>query len=134
MRHPNKVDATYRLVKESSFNMVSKTIRCAKKVAAKTDSKVVEHRGNRHRRSEEARIAILEAADNLLVERGFTALTMEGIAAAAGVAKQTIYRWWRSKTEVLMDALLEDVAEGSFICLAWQRCWHFPIPAPSSAP
>ena len=94
--------------------MVSKTIRCAKKVAAKTDSKVVEHRGNRHRRSEEARIAILEAADNLLVERGFTALTMEGIAAAAGVAKQTIYRWWRSKTEVLMDALLEDVAEGSF--------------------
>ena len=70
-----------------------------------------EHRGNRHGRSEAARVAILEAADNLLVERGFAGVTMEGIAAAAGVAKQTIYRWWRSKTDVLMDAFLDDVAE-----------------------
>jgi AcrR family transcriptional regulator len=93
--------------------MVSKSSRAAKKTAPKTAPPVVEHRGNRHGRSEEARTAILEAADNLLVERGFAALTMEGIAAAAGVAKQTIYRWWRSKTDVLMDALLEDVAEGS---------------------
>ena len=70
------------------------------------------HRGNRHGRSEEARTAVLEAADNLLVERGFAGVTMEGIAAAAGVAKQTIYRWWKSKTDVLMDAFLEDVAQG----------------------
>jgi AcrR family transcriptional regulator len=37
---------------------------------------------------------------------------MEGIAVAAGVAKQTIYRWWKSKTDVLMDAFLEDVVQG----------------------
>jgi AcrR family transcriptional regulator len=30
---------------------------------------------------------------------------------AAGVAKQTIYRWWDSKTDILMDALLADAAE-----------------------
>jgi AcrR family transcriptional regulator len=69
------------------------------------------HRGNRHGRSEPARLAILAAADDLLVERGFAGLTMEGIAARAGVAKQTIYRWWPSKTAVLLDAYGDDAAE-----------------------
>ncbi|HEX3984446.1 MAG TPA: TetR/AcrR family transcriptional regulator, partial [Acidisoma sp.] len=36
---------------------------------------------------------------------------IEGIAARAGVAKQTIYRWWTSKTAILFDALLTDAAE-----------------------
>ncbi|HEX3362000.1 MAG TPA: TetR/AcrR family transcriptional regulator [Solirubrobacterales bacterium] len=60
------------------------------------------------RRNEEARLAVLRAADELLVERGFGAVTVEGIAARAGVAKQTIYRWWPSKVEVLLDTLVED--------------------------
>jgi AcrR family transcriptional regulator len=67
--------------------------------------------GNRHGRSEEARVAVLEAADDLLAERGFANVTIEGIAARAGVAKQTIYRWWNSKTGILFDALLTDAAE-----------------------
>ncbi|WP_432206426.1 TetR/AcrR family transcriptional regulator [Mycobacterium paraffinicum] len=69
------------------------------------------HRGNRHGRSDAAREAILRAADDLLAEKGFAAVTVEGIAKAAGVAKQTVYRWWNSKTEVLMDAFLEDAAD-----------------------
>jgi AcrR family transcriptional regulator len=69
------------------------------------------HHGNRHGRSEEARVAVLQAADDLLVERGFAGLTVEGIAAAAGVAKQTIYRWWPSKTEILFDAYILDATE-----------------------
>jgi len=69
------------------------------------------HRGNRHGRSEQARQAVLEAADDLLVEKGFAQLTIEGIAQRAGVAKQTIYRWWPSKTDVLFDAFLLDAAE-----------------------
>lgn len=68
------------------------------------------HRGNRHGRSDAAREAVLRAADDLLVEKGFAGVTVEGIARAAGVAKQTVYRWWSSKTEVLMDAFLEDAA------------------------
>ncbi|MFL0179025.1 TetR/AcrR family transcriptional regulator [Mycobacterium sp. SMC-15] len=68
------------------------------------------HRGNRHGRSEAAREAILHAADDLLAEKGFAGVTVEGIAKAAGVAKQTVYRWWSSKTDVLMDAFLEDAA------------------------
>jgi AcrR family transcriptional regulator len=51
---------------------------------------------------------VLHAADDLLAERGFAGLTIEGIAARAGVAKQTIYRWWPSKVEVLLDTLIED--------------------------
>jgi AcrR family transcriptional regulator len=69
------------------------------------------HHGNRHGRSEEARMAVLEAADDLLVERGFASVTIEGIAARAGVAKQTIYRWWPSKIDILFDSLVTDAAE-----------------------
>ncbi|GIM93664.1 TetR/AcrR family transcriptional regulator [Paractinoplanes toevensis] len=69
------------------------------------------HRGNRHGRSEEARLAVLQAADDLLVEHGFARLTVEAIAQRAGVAKQTIYRWWPSKTDILLDAFITDAAE-----------------------
>jgi AcrR family transcriptional regulator len=63
------------------------------------------------RRSDRARVAVLHAADDLLVERGYAGVTIEGIAARAGVAKQTIYRWWPSKFEILMDTFLEDAAD-----------------------
>ncbi|MEA5362625.1 TetR/AcrR family transcriptional regulator [Amycolatopsis sp., V23-08] len=64
------------------------------------------HSGNR--RDDAARLAVLHAADDLLVEHGFGALTVEAIARRAGVAKQTIYRWWPSKVEILLDTLIED--------------------------
>jgi len=67
------------------------------------------HSGNR--RDETARLAVLHAADDLLVEQGFSALTVEAIARRAGVAKQTIYRWWSSKVEILLDTLIEDSAK-----------------------
>ncbi|GAA1181060.1 AcrR family transcriptional regulator [Kitasatospora gansuensis] len=58
------------------------------------------------RRSERSRQAILTAAAELVTELGYARLTIEAIAARAGVGKQTIYRWWPSKGAVVFDALL----------------------------
>ncbi|MET9551409.1 TetR/AcrR family transcriptional regulator [Streptomyces sp. NPDC006645] len=78
---------------------------------AGADRTARQHHGNRHGRSERARQAVLEAADGLLVEKGFAGVTIEGIATSAGVAKQTIYRWWSTKTDILLDAFLQDATE-----------------------
>ncbi|MFG3283707.1 TetR/AcrR family transcriptional regulator [Streptomyces sp. NPDC048111] len=66
------------------------------------------------RRSERSRRAIYDAALALVGEAGYGRTTIEGIAARAGVGKQTIYRWWPSKAEVLLEAFLargEQAAE-----------------------
>ncbi|MEV0242826.1 TetR/AcrR family transcriptional regulator [Streptomyces sp. NPDC050674] len=59
------------------------------------------------RRSDKSRRAIYDAALALVVEVGYPKTTIEGIAARAGVGKQTIYRWWPSKADVLMEAFLD---------------------------
>ena len=59
-------------------------------------------------RSEDARLAVLHAADDLLVEQGYAAMTMKGIAERAGVGRQTVYRWWSSKAEILLEASAAD--------------------------
>jgi AcrR family transcriptional regulator len=73
------------------------------------------------KRSEEARKAILAAALELTADAGYAALTTEGIAARSGSGKQTIYRWWQSKDDVLLEAFADRAElhvpvkdEGSF--------------------
>ena len=83
-----------------------------------------EHPGSEHpgserpgrKRSEQSRLAILSAAYELVGEIGYARLTIEGIAARAGTGKQTIYRWWPSKADVVLDAL------------ATKADLHIPIP------
>ncbi|MEV6548054.1 TetR/AcrR family transcriptional regulator [Streptomyces sp. NPDC051597] len=59
------------------------------------------------RRSERSRRAIYDAALSLVGEAGYARTTIEGIAARAGVGKQTIYRWWPSKAAVLLEAFVD---------------------------
>ncbi|GAB2998008.1 TetR/AcrR family transcriptional regulator [Saccharothrix stipae] len=47
------------------------------------------------------------AAMELVEALGYSRLTIEAVAARAGVGKQTIYRWWPSKGPLLFDAILE---------------------------
>ncbi|WP_030192548.1 TetR/AcrR family transcriptional regulator [Streptomyces sp. NRRL S-87] len=61
---------------------------------------------NAARRNQASRRAILTAAFDLAGELGYGKLSIEAIAARAGVGKQTIYRWWPSKGAVLFDAFL----------------------------
>ena len=57
-------------------------------------------------RSQEADRAILSATVDLLAERGLDAITIEEIAARAGVGKATIYRRWSSKGLLALDAFV----------------------------
>lgn len=63
------------------------------------------------RRSERSRRAVLDAAAKLLTERGYTAITTEGIAAEAHVGKATIYRWWPTKAAIFMELYAELARE-----------------------
>ena len=64
-------------------------------------------------RSEVAKQAILRAARDLLTEGGPGAVTMEAVAARAGVGKPTVYRWWPDRHAVAMAALIETDATRS---------------------
>ncbi|GAA2978234.1 TetR/AcrR family transcriptional regulator [Streptomyces drozdowiczii] len=59
------------------------------------------------RRSESSRRATLDAALDLCTEKGYGRVTIEAIAARAGVSKKTIYRWWPSKSAILLEAFTE---------------------------
>src|SRR5260370_6933448 len=56
-------------------------------------------------RSEPAHRALLEAALREFVARGYEAMSLEAIAAAAGVSKLTLYRRWDSKLALVREVL-----------------------------
>jgi AcrR family transcriptional regulator len=59
-------------------------------------------------RSELIHHAILEATRDLLIENGYARLSMDRVAARAGVGKQTVYRRWPSKAPLVTDAILDS--------------------------
>ncbi|HEV2637054.1 MAG TPA: TetR/AcrR family transcriptional regulator [Actinocrinis sp.] len=56
-------------------------------------------------RSERAKVAVLDAASELLVTGGIDAVTMEAIAARSKVSKATLYKWWPSRAHVMLESL-----------------------------
>lgn len=67
-------------------------------------------------RSEEARLAILRSALDLLGKNGFADLKIEEVAADANVGKATVYRWWPKKAALIADAFASSTT----------RRLHFP--------
>jgi AcrR family transcriptional regulator len=62
-------------------------------------------------RSERARQAILQAAGELLLTGAGGEVSMDALAAHAGVSKATIYRWWPDREALALDALYEQWAD-----------------------
>lgn len=67
-------------------------------------------------RSEQAHSAILRSTLKLLGQNGFSELTIESVAAQAGVGKATVYRWWPNKAALIADAFASSTT----------RKLHFP--------
>ncbi|MGW4248563.1 TetR/AcrR family transcriptional regulator [Nocardia sp. NPDC004722] len=57
--------------------------------------------------------AILDATFELVVSKGYGKLTIEAIAAKAGVGKQTIYRWWPSKGAIALEAINDRIGSAT---------------------
>jgi AcrR family transcriptional regulator len=79
--------------------MTRASLRRVKSRAARTA-----HTGSR--RNDAAQRAILGAAAELLADGQGAQITVAAIAERAAVGKQTIYRWWPSKSAVLLDAMI----------------------------
>jgi len=62
-------------------------------------------------RTERVNAAIRDAVVHLLLEVGYAGLTMEGVAARAGVHRTTLYRRWPNREELLLDVLLRHTEE-----------------------
>ncbi len=71
-------------------------------------------------RSEQARLAILRSTLKILGREGFSDLTIENVAAQAGVGKATVYRWWPNKAALIADAFASSTT----------RSLHFPHAPP----
>lgn len=58
--------------------------------------------------------AILDATRALLVEHGYAGVSMDKVAANAGVATQTVYRRWPSKAPLVAEAVMKATALAAF--------------------
>ncbi len=67
------------------------------------------------KRDDAARRRILDATRDLICEHGPGRVTINQITASAHVGKQTIYRWWPSRSALVVDALADLVEEQAFI-------------------
>jgi len=59
--------------------------------------------GLRERRHLETKQLLVETAFELFVERGFTNVSMEEVAQAAGVSRSTLYRRFPTKEDLVLD-------------------------------
>jgi len=63
------------------------------------------------KRSAEVEAAILDATIELLSTQSLREITSDSIAQKAGVSKATIYKWWKNKSQVALDAFLSRISQ-----------------------
>lgn len=63
-------------------------------------------------RARAKRHQICAGAQRLFIERGFAGTSTDAIAAEAGVSKQTLYAYYPSKEDLLVDVLRQFIGEG----------------------
>jgi AcrR family transcriptional regulator len=62
-------------------------------------------------RAEDSRQKILDAAFSLIVASGYDSMTVEAVARTAQVGKSTIYRWWRNRAHLAIEAFYTVTSE-----------------------
>jgi AcrR family transcriptional regulator len=62
-------------------------------------------------RTARVRSAVIGATLAELVERGYSGVSLDGVAARAAVHKTTVYRRWRTKEALVLDAMLEQASQ-----------------------
>jgi AcrR family transcriptional regulator len=67
------------------------------------------HRRQGSRRDPAIDEAVLAATRALLIERGYSATTIDLIAATAGVSRPAVYRRWSSKAQLVHEAVFPDL-------------------------
>lgn len=60
---------------------------------------------------------ILDATRALLVEKGYADVSMDRVASRAGVGKQTLYRRWPSKAQLVAEAVMDTHQSGGSFAL-----------------
>ena len=64
-----------------------------------------DHVSDLHPRSHHSHEVILDAVMAQLADPGYHRMTIEGVAAEAGVRKATLHRWWSNKTQLVIETL-----------------------------
>lgn len=59
-------------------------------------------------RSQQAHDAVISTTKRLLETLEYPAISVDRIVAESGVSKRTIYRWWKNKAEIILEAIASD--------------------------
>lgn len=73
---------------------------------------ISDNAARRRRRGAALEHALLDAAWQEIVERGYDALTIEGVAERAGTSRAVLYRRWPTKPQLVHAALLHAILQG----------------------
>jgi AcrR family transcriptional regulator len=81
-------------------------------MSRKVAQEIVDARGPGRPRNLKTREAILSSTRTLLGKIGYSRLSIEGVAKRAGCGKTTIYRWWSTKGDLVLEAVGSDIEIG----------------------